>query len=96
MFKPGQSGNLNGRPKGVPNKSTTDLRKLFRAFLSANMDTVQSDFDKLEPKDRLSFIERVAKLVLPPPFAPERLTEEQVEQVINHIKSNSHEQISKN
>jgi len=28
-FKPGESGNLSGRPKGVPNKITTNLKEAY-------------------------------------------------------------------
>ncbi len=58
--------NRKGRPKGKPNKTTEELRSLFQSFIEANIETLQSDFDQLEPKDRLTFIERLARLVLPP------------------------------
>ena len=87
-FKKGESGNPNGRPKGSPNKSTDQLRGMFQAFLETNWDTVQKDFDKLDARDRLQFIERVAKLVLPPPLDDlHRLTDEQFETLIERIKN---------
>lgn len=79
--------NVKGRPKGTPNKSTDELRGLFQSFLEANMETVQSDFDKLEPKDRLQFIERVARLVLPPPMAEiDKMSDQQFIEFINKIR----------
>ncbi|OQX73747.1 MAG: hypothetical protein B6D64_13535 [Bacteroidetes bacterium 4484_276] len=86
-FKPGESGNPNGRPRGSKSKTTEQLRELFRGFLSANMETLQHDFDQLRPRDRLNFIERVAKLVLPPPVEPiERLTDEDFELLLTKIR----------
>jgi hypothetical protein len=95
-YKKGQSGNTAGRPKGTPNKSTEYLRNLFKLFLERNAETLQADFDQLEPKDRLSFIERLAKFVIPPPFSPQNLTEDQLNQVLTYLKMNRDEQITKN
>lgn len=64
-YKKGQSGNYSGRPKGAKNKTPEQIRDLFRQFLSRNMNTLQSDFDKLDSRERLIFIERIAKIVLP-------------------------------
>ena len=52
----GQSGNLNGRPKGAPNKVTGDMRDLAMQFSKDNWETIQDDFNKLKaPKDKLFF-----------------------------------------
>ena len=64
-FQKNKVSNPAGRKKGTPNKSTDELRNVFTSFLTINLETMQSDFDKLDPKDRLSFIERIAKMVLP-------------------------------
>jgi hypothetical protein len=64
-FKPGQSGNPTGRPKNVPNKSTTEIKSLMQSFISENIETLQRDFDALEAKDRLMFFERALKFILP-------------------------------
>jgi len=100
-MKPFQSGddprrNTKGRPKGSPNKSTDEIRSMFRDFLSANMDKLQQDFDSLEPKDRLQFIDRVARLVLPPPLHElQMLTDEQLDQLIYKLKNEQNDK-SKN
>lgn len=65
-FIKGQSGNPKGRPKGKPNKTTDQLRGVFQSFIESNIHTMQDSFDQLEPKDQLYFIERLARLVLPP------------------------------
>jgi hypothetical protein len=64
--------------------------------LSANMERLQSDFDQLEPKDRLQFIDRVARLILPPPMHElQTLTDEQLDHLIYKLKSEQNGQ-SKN
>jgi len=64
-YKKGQSGNEKGRPKGTKNKTTEQIKDLFRQFLSKNMNTLQNDFNQLDARERLVFIEKVAKIVLP-------------------------------
>jgi hypothetical protein len=86
-FEKGKSGNPAGRPKGTANKTTEELRQVFAQFLEANIERLQEMFDQLEPKEQLSFIERVAKLVLPQPLHPlERLTDQEITSLINQIR----------
>ena len=61
----GQTGNRNGRPKGVPNKTTKELRNTFQSLLEANITTIQADLDRLDAKDRLSVILKLANFCLP-------------------------------
>jgi dihydrodipicolinate synthase/N-acetylneuraminate lyase len=86
-FEKGKSGNPAGRPKGTANKTTEELRQVFAQFLEANIERLQELFDELEPKEQLSFIERVAKLVMPPPMhALEKLSDEQIIDIIAKLK----------
>lgn len=64
-YQKGQSGNPAGRPKGAVNKASKDLRKSVTAFLQDNWEKVQRDFDKLDPKDRLQFYEKMMQYGLP-------------------------------
>lgn len=56
-----------GRAKGVPNKTTKQLKTLVHDFISENWDSVLRDFKstKLHPRDRLNFIERMLKYCIP-------------------------------
>lgn len=60
-FKTGEGG----RPKGKQNKVTTDVKVFLNNFLNDNLSTLQADFDNLESKERLYFIEKLLKYVVP-------------------------------
>lgn len=92
----GQSGNLAGRPKGRKNKSTDDLRQSVSLFVNKNWRSVQKDFNQMEAKDRLLFIDRLLKYVLPSLMATnvnmtnnvEGLSTEQVDDLFERITEN--------
>lgn len=82
-----------GRKRGTLNHTTTELRNLFAGFVSANISTLQSDFDKLEPKERLHFMDKMARLIMPPPVDDlQKLSEEDLDRIILKLKSTHHEQ----
>lgn len=64
-LKKGQTANPTGRPKGATNKVTTDLRKAISGFIDKNWKTVQKDFDNMEAKERLQFIDKMLAYSLP-------------------------------
>ncbi len=54
-----------GRSKGTPNEVTKDMRERISNFLSDNWSLIESDFKKLEPKERLMFYEKLMSYGLP-------------------------------
>ena len=64
-MKKGQTNNPNGRPKGTPNKTTTDLRKWLDELLSKNVSVMENDLAMLEPKERLTILERFMQYTIP-------------------------------
>jgi len=81
-----------GRRAGTPNRTTAELREALQSFIDANIDQLQDDFDALEPEKRLTFFEKIVKMVLPPPVNPEQLTEAQLIQVLEYLKKQRDDQ----
>lgn len=52
-YKKGQSGNINGRPKGAMNKEKKALRECITAFLEDNYELLEKDLLELQGKDRI-------------------------------------------
>ena len=59
-----RAGKLGTR-KGVPNKSTNEVRRAFQLLVENNLPKMQKDLDSLEPKDRIKFMLDMAKFILP-------------------------------
>lgn len=60
-----------GRKKGIPNRTTAQIKSLIIQFIDANIDTLQRDFNRLDPRDRLAFFEKVLRYVIPTKQASE-------------------------
>ena len=80
--------NTRGRPKGKANKTTDQLRRTVQEFIDHNLQTLQADFDQLDkPIDRLNFVEKMLKHVLPAPLDPIlRLNDKGFEELIDRLK----------
>jgi len=93
----GHTNNPNGRKKGTPNKVTSDFRERINIILTDNWGTIENDIKEMEPRDRLYFIEKLLRFVIPTMQATSmnidfnRLTDEQLDEVINQLKNSNHE-----
>lgn len=61
----GQTGNPKGRPKGTPNKVTTELKTWIQELIDGNRSKFEKDLKELEPKDRLTIMERLLQYIVP-------------------------------
>jgi len=84
-FKKGEP-KQGGRIKGTPNKTTEQFREIVKKFVQDNWETLQADFDKMKPGERALFRERLLKYFLPEALNPEKLSENQILQIIQYIK----------
>jgi dsRNA-specific ribonuclease len=51
--------------KGIPNRSTTEIRQKINEIIENNIPKLQEDLDQLEPKDRIKTLIELSKFVLP-------------------------------
>lgn len=71
----GQTNNANGRPPGIPNKSTAQLRQFITAFVERNAEHLQSEFDKMDGPEKFRVIEKLLPYVLPK-MEPQKTSDE--------------------
>jgi len=60
--KKGQTGNPDGRPKGVPNKTTKQARELFVAIMNGQIDYIAEALEAVRQESPTKYLEALAKL----------------------------------
>ena len=59
------SNNLLGRPAGIPNKVTADVRLALEKALSGHIRSLGRLLEELEPKDRVDAISKLLNYIIP-------------------------------
>jgi hypothetical protein len=85
-YKKGQSGNPLGKKRGTKNRTSEEVRQSLLKLLDDNLDQLQKDLKGLKGKDRATILINLAKHCTPPALNPEKLTEEQLLQIIQYLK----------
>lgn len=65
MFKKGESGNPNGRPKGAKGKARANLLERITDIIDNNVDRLQKDLAKLTPAERVKALTSLIGYVIP-------------------------------
>ncbi len=66
-YKKGHTNNPHGRPPGIPNKKTNELRQWVLNIIDGNRSQFETDLQSLEPHQRISIIEKLLSYCLPKP-----------------------------
>lgn len=62
-----------GKPKGAVTKVNVKVREAIFAFLEKNIDSIQDNFDRLKPREKLQFVAEIL------PYAAPKLSSIQTE-----------------
>lgn len=65
QFKKGQSGNPNGRKKGVKNRTTEEMRVFIQQVVDKNYDRLEEDLDSMNPTNRWLIIQKLSNYFMP-------------------------------
>ena len=78
-----------GRKKGTPNRTTKELKSVIHKVVEEHLETIESDLQALEPKDRLNVILKLVDYVLPKPKEQKidftSLTDTEIDELIDKI-----------
>jgi len=92
-FEKGKSGNEKGRPRGAKGRTTEELRQMLNDFVNNNIETLETDFKKLEPLQRLNFFAKLLDFVLPKPISSlENLSEHELDILLQRLKNQTNEE----
>ena len=65
MARKGITNNPKGRPKGIPNKTTTDLRQWVKSLLDDNRGVFEADLKNIDSAQRLNVLEKLMQYCIP-------------------------------
>lgn len=95
----GQTGNPNGRPKGAPNKTTKSAREWLAGLIDKNRSQIEQDLKSLEPKDRLTMLEKLMGYTVPKmtssQISIDQLAEQQLDLIIDELTKSLEDNESK-
>ena len=84
----GHTNNPNGRPKGVPNKTTKEIREAYQNLVEMNLDNMTQWISEVAQKDPNKAMELMIKLseYFIPKLARQEITGAEGKDLFNDIK----------
>lgn len=64
-LKKGTTNNPNGRPKGTPNKTTTEMKDWVIGVVGNSQKQFEKDLKKADPEKRMAMIEKLLAFCIP-------------------------------
>jgi hypothetical protein len=64
-FKPGESGNPLGKPKGTKGKLSTKVKEALATALEGELENIQELLHQLEPKERVDAVIKLLPFFFP-------------------------------
>lgn len=62
-YNKGESGNLRGRPKGKPNRTTEEAKSIINRIVDKSLTWAEEDIEKLRKKEPIRAFELAMKLM---------------------------------
>jgi hypothetical protein len=90
MFKPGESGNPNGRKKGTPNKTTKEIREAYQKLTEDNLDNMSIWLSQVageDPAKALDLMLRLSEYIIPK-LGRQEITGSEGEDLFKNLKFN--------
>ena len=88
-----------GRAKGVENKNKLSLKSKIQSIVENQIDTLESDLNQMDAKDKVSLVLKLVEYVLPKQRETKldfnSLTNDEIDNLINRLKDPKDEQIRK-
>ena len=84
-----------GRAKGVQNKSTTNLKSTIQGIVERSFESIESDLQDMDTKDKVGFILKLAEFVIPKMRETKidfnSLSDEEIDNLIERLKTPENE-----
>ena len=96
-FTKGKSGNPKGKKPGTKSRSAEEVRSFLLEFISDNLTTIQRQYDELEGKDKLLYLDRLFKHTIPPMITNlNQLNEDDLQILIDRLKKQDNDKTDEN
>jgi len=75
-----------GRKQGTPNRTSAEIRQALIEILNNNLDRLQTAIEKMKDEEAGKLLVTLAKHLTYSEQSPEKLSEQQLLQVLNYLK----------